>query len=598
MIETILCEGTCHALKEKYHQEVDPAAILIQKTKKEFEGDLTIVIFPLSKLTGISPPSIGEEIGLFLKDHVPEVSSFQVVRGFLNIKITDAYWKEFFIQHHQDDHFGFRPQTDSPPVVIEYSSPNTNKPLHLGHIRNNLLGYSLSRILNANGQRVVKVNLVNDRGIHICKSMLAWEKWSGGETPLKAGMKSDHLIGKYYVLFEKKYREEVERMMKEGMTEEDALKKAPLILEAQQLLKKWESKDAATVRIWKMMNEWAYEGFEETYKRMGVEFDKVYYESDTYLLGKKMVEEGLQKGVVFRKEDGSVWVDLSAQGMDEKLLLRPDGTSVYITQDLGTAQQRYDGFHPGRMVYVVGNEQIYHFNVLKATLKKLGRDWADNIFHLSYGMVELPQGKMKSREGKVVDADDLMDEMVETSGKMTAALGKTEGLSEKEADSLIRMVGMAALKYFILKVDPMKTMLFNPEESIDFTGNTGPFIQYTHARIRSLMRKAREEFNYVPADLSQVLSALEMNEKERTIVMILHDFPSVVREAAETYNPASIANYVYELAREYNQFYQEYPVLREENKAVSDFRIELSAFTGQVVKKAMSLLGIEVPERM
>jgi arginyl-tRNA synthetase len=598
MIETILCERTCQALKEKYHLAVDPAAILIQKTKKEFEGDLTVVIFPLSKLTGTSPQSVGEEIGLFLKDHVPEIQSFEVVRGFLNIKITDVYWKEFFIRYHQDDNFGLRSQTDDSPIVIEYSSPNTNKPLHLGHIRNNLLGYSLSQILNANGRKVVKVNLVNDRGIHICKSMLAWEKWSRGETPLTAGMKGDHLIGKYYVLFEKKYREEVERMMEQGMTEEDALKKAPLILEAQQLLKKWESKDAATVRLWKMMNEWAYEGFEETYQRMGVGFDRVYYESDTYLLGKKMVEEGLQKGVVFRKEDGSVWVDLSAQGMDEKLLLRPDGTSVYITQDLGTAQLRFDEFHPGRLIYVVGNEQIYHFNVLKATLKKLGRDWADNIFHLSYGMVELPQGKMKSREGKVVDADDLMDEMVQTSGKMTAALGKTEGLSEKEADMLIRMVGMAALKYFILKVDPMKTMLFNPEESIDFTGNTGPFIQYTHARIRSLLRKALEEFNYVSPALSQVLSAVEMNGKERAIVMILHDFPSVVREAAETYNPASIANYVYELAKEYNQFYQEYPVLREENKAVSDFRIELSAFTGRVIKKAMNMLGIEVPERM
>jgi arginyl-tRNA synthetase len=598
MIVQLLTEKTCQAVKFLYKRDVDPETILVQKTNREFDGDLTIVVFPFSKIAGKQPQIIGEEIGTCLKNSVSQIKSFNVIKGFLNLVIDDRYWKEFFINSVHDENYGIQPVSDTQPVVIEYSSPNTNKPLHLGHIRNNLLGNSLSRIVKANGIKVVKVNLVNDRGIHVCKSMLAWTKWGRGETPESTGMKSDHLIGKYYVLFEKKYREQIQGMMDEGMTEDEAMKKAPLILEAQQLLRKWEDRDTETFAVWKMMNDWAYEGFNETYRRLGVDFDKIYYESETYLLGKKMVGEGLKNGVMFKKEDGSVWIDLTSDGLDEKLLQRADGTSVYVTQDLGTAQLRYDEFQPQKLIYVVGNEQIYHFNVLKLILKKLGRPWANNILHLSYGMVELPQGKMKSREGTVVDADDLMDEMMRTAKETTEKLGKLEGLSKDEAFNLNRMVSLAALKYFILKVDPMKTMLFNPQESIDFNGNTGPFIQYTHARIKSLIRKAATENAYTPVIPDKMDMAFDLIIKERSLIKILHDFPAVLKEAGDSLSPAILANYIYELAKEYNQFYQEYPIIKADSIAVSAFRIELSGFIGNVIKTAMDLLGIEVPDRM
>ncbi|MCX6233737.1 MAG: arginine--tRNA ligase [Bacteroidetes bacterium] len=598
MIVQLLTEKTCQAVKFLYKKNMDPETILVQKTNREFDGDLTIVVFPFSKIAGKQPQIIGEEIGTCLKNSISQIKSFNVIKGFLNLVIEDWYWKEFFINYVHDENYGIQAISDTQPVVIEYSSPNTNKPLHLGHIRNNLLGNSLSRIVKANGRKVVKVNLVNDRGIHVCKSMLAWTKWGRGETPESTGMKSDHLIGKYYVLFEKKYREQIQGMMDEGMTEDEAMKKAPLILEAQQLLRKWEDRDTETFAVWKMMNDWAYEGFNETYRRLGVDFDKIYYESETYLLGKKMVGEGLKNGVMFKKEDGSVWIDLTSDGLDEKVLQRADGTSVYVTQDLGTAQLRYDEFQPQKLIYVVGNEQIYHFNVLKLILKKLGRPWANDILHLSYGMVELPQGKMKSREGTVVDADDLMDEMMRTAKETTEKLGKVEGLSQDEAFNLNRMVSLAALKYFILKVDPMKTMLFNPQESIDFNGNTGPFIQYTHARIKSLIRKAAAENAYSPVASDKMDMAFDLITKERSLIKILHDFPAVLKEAGDSLSPAILANYIYELAKEFNQFYQEYPILKADSIVVSAFRIELSGFIGNVIKTAMDLLGIEVPERM
>lgn len=595
MLESKLTSEALTAIRSLY--QIDPGTdlSLVQKTRKEFEGDLTIVVFPLTKLLRKPPHVIGQELGSHLKRHSDLVWSFSVISGYLNITVHPTYWKDFFLKHKDDNAFGRVPLGDDPPVVIEYSSPNTNKPLHLGHIRNNLLGYSLANILQANGKRVIKVNLVNDRGIHICKSMLAWQKWSNEETPETSGMKGDHLIGKYYVLFEKKYKEEVGHLKQQGVSEEQALRQASLIREAQEMLRRWEEKDPDIRELWNRMNHWAYEGFDETYRQMGVDFDKIYYESETYLLGKQLVEEGVRNNVLVRRMDGSIWADLSVNGLDNKLLIRPDGTSVYITQDLGTAQLRYDEFQPAKLIYVVGNEQIYHFDVLKLILKMLGREWADQIFHLSYGMVELPSGKMKSREGTIVDADDLMEEMFLTARKMTMELGKSEDLTDQEAAALYRTIGLGALKYFILKVDPLKTMVFNPEESIDFNGNTGPFIQYTYARIQSVLRKAMDQ----KLQLSSPLTIdFDLDPKEKELIKLLHDFPVVVREAAESYSPAQIASYVYDLAREYNQFYHDHSILKAGDTDRILFRIELSRFIGNVIREATGLLGMEVPERM
>lgn len=597
MLEYKIATHVTEAVKVLWNVTLSTDAIQIQKTRKEFEGDLTVVVFPLTRFSGKNPEQTASEIGSCLLDKMPELKKFNVIKGFLNLVISERYWWKFFIENYQQSGFGFHKPRTTKPVLIEYSSPNTNKPLHLGHIRNNLLGYSLSKILEASGQPVVRVNLVNDRGIHICKSMLAWMKWGNGETPETSGIKGDHLVGKYYVMFETHYREQINQLINEGIDPEVAEKEAPLIQEAQQLLRKWEMNDPEVRKVWTMMNSWVYQGFDETYKRLGVHFDKIYYESDTYLLGRKLVEEGLQKNIFYRKPDGSVWCDLTDEGLDEKVLLRADGTSVYITQDLGTAQLRIEEFNPEKLIYVVGNEQNYHFEVLKKILKRLGRPWADHIFHFSYGMVELPHGKMKSREGTVVDADDLLDEMYHTAEEITEKLGKSSHLPQEEKHHLYQIIGLGALKYFILKVDPRKNMLFNPEESIDFDGNTGPFIQYTHARIRSLFRKAEEKnlLTLPPPEANQFIS---LSEKEISIIKLLHDFPDIVNEAATTLSPALVANYVYELAKEYNQFYQEVPIIKEEDQKTAIFRLYLSGFTGNVIRSAMSLLGIEVPEMM
>lgn len=597
MLEYKIATHVTEAVKVLWNVTLSTDAIQIQKTRKEFEGDLTVVVFPLTRFSGKNPEQTASEIGSCLLDKMPELKKFNVIKGFLNLVISERYWWKFFIENYQQSGFGFHKPRTTKPVLIEYSSPNTNKPLHLGHIRNNLLGYSLSKILEANGQPVVRVNLVNDRGIHICKSMLAWMKWGNGETPETSGIKGDHLVGKYYVMFETHYREQINQLINEGIDPEVAEKEAPLIQEAQQLLRKWEMNDPEVRKVWTMMNSWVYQGFDETYKRLGVHFDKIYYESDTYLLGRKLVEEGLQKNIFYRKPDGSVWCDLTDEGLDEKVLLRADGTSVYITQDLGTAQLRIEEFNPEKLIYVVGNEQNYHFEVLKKILKRLGRPWADHIFHFSYGMVELPHGKMKSREGTVVDADDLLDEMYHTAEEITEKLGKSSHLPQEEKHHLYQIIGLGALKYFILKVDPRKNMLFNPEESIDFDGNTGPFIQYTHARIRSLFRKA-EEKNLLTLPPPEANHFISLSEKEISIIKLLHDFPDIVNEAATTLSPALVANYVYELAKEYNQFYQEVPIIKEEDQKTAIFRLYLSGFTGNVIRSAMSLLGIEVPEMM
>jgi len=602
MIEQLLQIKTSEALKQLYGKDIPPDLISLEKTKKEIEGDYTIVVFPLSKITHKSPEITAREIGEFLIKNVHQVRKFTVIKGFLNIILKDNFWITFLDQYLDDNMFGMKAQEKGDPVLLEYSSPNTNKPLHLGHIRNNLLGFSLARILKANGQKVIMLNLVNDRGIHICKSMLAYMKWGNNETPDSAGLKSDHLIGKYYVLFDQEYKKEVQELIEKGISEEEAMRNAPLMLEAQEVLRKWETHDTAVRVLWSRMNAWALEGFNETYRRLGVTFDVIQQESETYLSGKELVQEGLRSGSIIQREDGSIWVDLREEGLDEKLLLRSDGTSVYMTQDLGTAKLRYDEFHPSEMIYVVGNEQNYHFDVLKRTLKKLGRDWSEKIFHLSYGMVELPEGKMKSREGKVVDADDLMDEMSLTAEETTRALGKVDTFPEEEARELFRIIGLGALKYFILKVDPKKNMLFDPKESIDFNGNTGPFIQYTYARIQSLLRKSSSSIQHPvssiqhPSEEKNISVELLPNEKE--IIKLLYQFPAIVGQAGETFSPATIANYVYELSKEYNQFYQEIPVLKEENKDVRLMRLKLSLFTGDVIKKAMWLLGIEVPARM
>ena len=583
------------AIEELYGVQVPEKMVQLQETRAEFEGQLTLVVFPFLKMSKKSPEATAQEIGEQLVAKVPEViSKFNVIKGFLNLVINPAQWIELLESIQQNPTFGFTPVTEeSPLVMIEYSSPNTNKPLHLGHVRNNLLGWALANVMQANGNKVVKTNIVNDRGIHICKSMLAWLKWGNGETPESSGKKGDHLIGDYYVAFDKHYREEVKELVAQGMDEEQAKQEAPLIKEAHEMLVKWEQNDPEVRALWKKMNEWVYAGFDETYKALGVSFDKIYYESETYLEGKEKVEEGLQKGFFYRREDGSVWADLTKEGLDEKLLLRSDGTSVYMTQDIGTAKLRFQDFPIDKMIYVVGNEQNYHFQVLSILLDKLGFKWGKDLVHFSYGMVELPNGKMKSREGTVVDADDLIATMISDARQMSAdKVNKLEGITEEEAQEIARIVGMGALKYFILKVDARKNMLFNPEESIDFNGNTGPFIQYTYARIRSILRKAGD------VDLTALANDTELSDKEISLIQHLQGFQAAVKQAGADYNPSCIANYCYELVKEYNQFYHDFSVLREEDEKKRLFRIALSAAVSQVVKNGMGLLGIEVPERM
>ena len=566
----------------------------IQKTRKEFDGDYTLVVFPLLRRSRKSPEATAAEIGEHLTAHMPEVKSFNVIKGFLNLALSDGFWADRFAEIAADGAFGQAPATGR-NVMIEYSSPNTNKPLHLGHVRNNLLGYSLSEIMKANGNKVVKTNIVNDRGIHICKSMLAWQKWGNGVTPETAGKKGDHLIGDFYVLFSNKLKEETAALEAKGMTKEEAEAASPLMAEAREMLRKWEAGDKEVRALWEMMNNWVYAGFDETYKMMGVDFDKIYYESQTYLEGKGKVLEGLDKGIFYRREDGSVWADLTKDGLDEKLLLRADGTSVYMTQDIGTAKLRFDDYPINKMIYVVGSEQNYHFQVLSILLDKLGFEFGKGLVHFSYGMVELPEGKMKSREGTVVDADDLMEEMVGTAREISQELGKVDEMTQEEAENIARMVGLGSLKYFILKVDPRKNMTFNPKESIDFNGNTGPFIQYTYARIRSVLRKAAEQGIVLP---EQLPTTTTISEKEENLIQMIADYASVVREAGKEYSPALIANYTYDLVKEYNQFYHDFSILREENEEVKEFRLVLSANVAKIVKSAMSLLGIEVPERM
>ena len=572
--------------------EVAPQQIQIQKTRKEFEGDYTLVCFPLLKLSRKSPEATAAEIGEAVVAQCSDISGYNVIKGFLNLSLSHSFWQSRFAEIVATENYGFAAHTGR-TVMVEYSSPNTNKPLHLGHIRNNLLGYSVSQILAANGHKVIKANLVNDRGIHICKSMVAWQRYGNGATPESTGIKGDHLVGDYYVEFDKHYKAEIAELVAGGMSEDEAKKSAPILLEAQEMLRKWEAKDEEVRALWEMMNGWVYEGFDVTYKTLGVDFDKVYYESQTYLLGKSIVAEGLEKGIFFRKEDGSVWIDLTADGLDQKLLLRGDGTSVYMTQDLGTALQRFEQNSLDGITYVVGNEQNYHFQVLKLVLKKLGYEWSDDIYHLSYGMVELPEGKMKSREGTVVDADDLVEKMVETAREMSAELGKLDDCTEQEADKICSMIGLGALKYFILKVDPKKTMLFDPRESIDFNGNTGPFIQYTHARICSVLRKAEEQ----GIDFSQSVTA-EYLPEEIEIVKMLCDYPQVVAAAGEAFAPSTIAAYTYELCKLFNGYYHDHSILREQNEDVKRMRLQLATQVARVIRAAMSLLGIEVPERM
>lgn len=585
-----IIKGTLDAVKALYNTELKETEIGLQETRKEFEGDVTVVTFPLTRLSKKSPEQTGSEIGQYLVDNISYVSKFNVIKGFLNLSLTDAFLHSIYKDQISQDGFGHFP-ANGKKVMVEYSSPNTNKPLHLGHVRNNLLGYSVAEILSANGYDVIKANLVNDRGIHICKSMLAWKKFGNAETPESSGLKGDHLVGKYYVIFDKEYKKQIDELKAAGQSEEDAKKNALLIKEAQQMLQQWEAGDEEVIKLWKTMNAWVYAGFDETYKKLGVDFKKFYYESDTYLLGKDIIDEGLEKGVFFKKEDNSVWIDLTAEGLDEKLVLRGDGTSVYITQDLGTAQLKYNDFGMDESLYVVGNEQDYHFKVLFLILDKLGKSWAKGLYHLSYGMVDLPSGKMKSREGTVVDADDLIDEMVETAKSRTEELGKVDGFSEEEKKGLYRMIGLGALKYFLLKVEPKKRLLFDPNESIDFQGHTGPFIQYTHARIRSIISKAgveKPEFNRVET----------FTATERELIMALNKYPEALSAAAKEYSPAQIANYIYELAKLYNKFYHEEPILKLDDEELKNFRLSLSATTGSIIKRGMRLLGIDVPERM
>ena len=603
-IEDKLVASVISGLKALYGQEVPEKMVQMQKTKKEFEGHLTLVVFPFLKMSRKGPEQTAQEIGEYLKANEPAVAAFNVIKGFLNLTIASATWIELLNEIQADEQYGLVKATEtSPLVMIEYSSPNTNKPLHLGHVRNNLLGNALANIVAANGNKVVKTNIVNDRGIHICKSMLAWKKYGNGETPETSGKKGDHLVGDYYVSFDKHYKAELAELMAgftaQGMSDDEAKAKAeaasPLMQEAREMLVKWEAGDPEVRGLWEMMNNWVYAGFDETYKKMGVSFDKIYYESNTYLEGKEKVMEGLEKCFFFKKEDGSVWADLTAEGLDHKLLLRGDGTSVYMTQDIGTAKLRFADYPIDKMIYVVGNEQNYHFQVLSILLDKLGFEWGKSLVHFSYGMVELPEGKMKSREGTVVDADDLMEEMISTAKETSQELGKLDGLTQEEADDIARIVGLGALKYFILKVDARKNMTFNPKESIDFNGNTGPFIQYTYARIQAVLRKAAESGIVIP---EQIPAGIELSEKEEGLIQMVADFAAVVKQAGEDYSPSIIANYTYDLVKEYNQFYHDFSILREENEAVKVFRIALSANVAKVVRLGMNLLGIEVPSRM
>ncbi|WP_296002995.1 arginine--tRNA ligase [uncultured Alistipes sp.] len=591
-IEEFISQAVLRSVEALYGK-LEGEQLQIQKTRKEFEGDYTTVVFPLLRRSRKSPEATAAEIGEHIVANTPEIKAYNVIKGFLNLSLADDCWTARFEEIRADEHFGEAPATGR-TIMIEYSSPNTNKPLHLGHIRNNLLGYSVAQILKANGHRVIKANLVNDRGIHICKSMLAWKLYGNGETPASSGMKGDHLVGKYYVEFDKHYKAQIQELIAAGQSEEEAKKSAPIMLEAQEMLRRWEAKDPEVYSLWETMNGWVYEGFDVTYKALGVDFDKVYYESQTYLLGKSLVEEGLQKGVFFRKEDNSVWIDLEADGLDQKLLLRGDGTSVYMTQDLGTAYRRFEDNKLDDMIYVVGNEQNYHFQVLKLVLKKLGyADWSDHITHLSYGMVELPEGKMKSREGTVVDADDLIEKMVSTAREMSDELGKLDGCSEQEANAVATMVGLGALKYFILKVDPKKTMLFDPRESIDFNGNTGPFIQYTHARIRSILRKAAES----GIDCRAAAHA-ECLPEEIGLIKALNDYPAIVASAGENFAPSIIGAYAYDLAKLFNGYYHDHSILKEEDAEVRRMRLQLAEQVARTIRHAMQLLGIEVPERM
>ena len=593
--ETFIISKASEAIQALYGVQIDPATLQVQVTRKEFEGDYTLVVFPLLKISRNTPENTGNAIGEYLKTNCPEIASYNSVKGFLNISFSSAWWNGLFAEIASSQDFGQLPSTGK-TIMVEYSSPNTNKPLHLGHIRNNLLGWSVAKLLEVNGHKVMKVNLVNDRGIHICKSMYAWKVLGNGETPQSSGKKGDHLVGDYYVAFNNLYKKEVDELVASGMEKEEAEKNAPSLKAAQQMLFKWEQGDPEVVELWKTMNGWVYEGFDKTYKDLGINFDRTYYESQTYLFGKALVQKGLDEGIFERQEDGSVWCDLTSDGLDRKLLLRGDGTSVYMTQDLGTAEQRFKEYNLDEHIYVVGNEQNYHFQVLKLILGKLGFNWADSIYHLSYGMVELPEGKMKSREGTVVDADDLLASMYDTAKETSMELGKIDNLSEEEQDALFRMISLGALKYFILKVDPKKTMLFDPKESIDFNGNTGPFIQYTHARIKSILRKADEQG--IPHSAADVTAGVELTPKEIRIIKILNTFPSKIAEAGAAFSPALIANYAYDLAKEFNQYYHDTPILREENMAVLTLRLVLVENIAKVLSKAMSILGITLPERM
>ena len=595
-LDKIVAQSAVEAVKSLYGQDVPLNLIQVQKTRPEFEGNMTLVIFPLLKISRKKPEDTAREIGEYIVAHNDFVENFSIVKGFLNFTFRAATWLSMLQDIDQEAHFGEKPVTEeSPLAMVEYSSPNTNKPLHLGHVRNNLLGWSLARILEANGNRVVKTNIVNDRGIHICKSMLAWKLYGNGETPATSGMKGDHLVGKYYVEFDKHYKAQIKELVAAGQSEEEAKKNAPIMRQAQEWLRRWEAKDPEIYSLWETMNGWVYEGFDVTYKALGVDFDKVYYESQTYLLGKSLVEEGLARGIFFRKEDGSVWIDLTADGLDQKLLLRGDGTSVYMTQDLGTAFRRFEENRLDEMIYVVGNEQNYHFQVLKLILKKLGYDeWSDHIYHLSYGMVELPEGKMKSREGTVVDADDLIADMVSTAREMSDELGKLDGCTAQEADAIASMVGLGALKYFILKVDPKKTMLFDPRESIDFNGNTGPFIQYTHARIRSILRKAEE----AGIDFRTQDEAAALLPEEIELIKALTEYPATVQAAAANFAPSIVGAYAYELAKSFNGYYHDHSILKEECTTTRDMRLRLAEQVARTIRLAMALLGIDVPERM
>ena len=592
--EKLIAGSAAEAVRQLWGAEVDASLLQVQITRKEFDGDYTLVVFPLLKMSHLAPEATGNAIGQWMLDNVPEVGGYNTVKGFLNISLSNVYWNEVFAEAFRSEDFGQLPATGK-TIMVEFSSPNTNKPLHLGHVRNNLLGWSVSRLLEANGHKVLKVNLVNDRGIHICKSMLAWLKTANGETPETSGKKGDHLVGDCYVAFNDIYKREVDELVAGGMSKEEAEKNAPSLKEAQEMLLKWEQGDPEVRALWEKMNSWVYDGFNKTYADLGISFDRIYYESQTYLLGKALVQKGLEMGVFERHEDGSVWCDLTADGLDQKLLLRSDGTSVYMTQDLGTAERRFEEYSLDELIYVVGNEQNYHFQVLKLILKKLGFDWSDSIYHLSYGMVELPEGKMKSREGTVVDADDLLEKMYNTAKETSLELGKLDDMSEAEQDELFRMLSLGALKYFIIKVDPRKTMLFDPKESIDFNGNTGPFIQYTHARIKSILRKAAAQgIDYA----TNSDAGVELSPKEVRIVKILNNFPNKIAEAGEAHSPAIVANYAYELAKEFNQYYHDTPILREENKAVLAFRLRLIELIARVLTKAMDILGIKLPERM